>query len=248
MILSFAHRFIFVRGRKVAGTSIETALSTICGPDDIVPALIAVDERRRQEMQGRCGNYSDFPSLEAAYCRLVIESPRDRLHRLHPPRGRYSAHMSLVDIARAYGRPLTGFRVVVAQRCPYARVLSALNMAQSFHAYRRGGAMHGDPTALPALFDRALARGALHRLRNIDLYRGADGALTATVIRYEQLQAGFDAFLAEIGHRGQIVVPHAKKGRMASDVDPAAVLRPDQIATINAIFADEFDAFGYPRR
>lgn len=247
MILSFAHRFIFVRGRKVAGTSIEMALSTICGPDDIVPPMIAVDERRRQDMNGRCGNYSDFPVFEAAYRALVRETPFDQLHRLGPPASRYSAHMSLAAIMREQGGALDGFRVVVAQRCPYARVLSALNMMNAFDAYRRGGEMRDDMTTLPERFDHALARGTVHALRNIDLYRDLDGALTATVIRYEQLQAGLDGFLDEIGHMGRIAVPHAKKGLMANGLDPAALLRPDQIATIGTLFADEFEMFGYPR-
>ncbi|MES2496505.1 MAG: hypothetical protein V4618_10335 [Pseudomonadota bacterium] len=247
MIVSFAHRFIFVRGRKVAGTSIEMALSTICGPDDIVPPMIAVDERRRQDMNGRCGNYSDFPVFEAAYRTLVRETPFDHLHRLAPPASRYSAHMSLAAIMREQGGALDGFRVVVAQRCPYARVLSALNMMNSFDAYRRGGEMRDDMTTLPERFDRALASGTVHALRNIDLYRDLDGALTATVIRYEQLQAGLDGFLDEIGYMGRIAVPHAKKGLMANGLDPAALLRPDQIATIGTLFADEFEMFGYPR-
>lgn len=247
MILSFTHRFIFVRGRKVAGTSIEMALSTICGQNDVVPAMIPVDERMRQEMNGHCGAYSDTPSLERAYVKLSTESPLEQLHRLHPPRARFSAHTSLAEIREAYGARIDDFHVVVAQRCPYGRVLSALNMAQSFDRYQRGGAMRGDTAAAPRLFDRAHERGRLHQLRNIDLYRGWDAAKTATVIRYEHLQTGLDAFLAKIGHLGPVVAPHAKKGRMANTLDPAAVLRPDQIATINAIFADEFEAFGYRR-
>lgn len=198
-------------------------------------------------MHGRCGNYSDTPSLERAYVKLVTESPLEQLHRLHPPNARYFAHMSLADIQKAYAGPIHDFHIVIAQRCPYGRVLSALNMAQSFDRYQRGGAMQGDLTAAPQLFDRAHERGQLHQLKNIELYRGWDRAGTATVIRYEHLQAGLDAFLAKIGHPGPLVAPHAKKGRMANTLDPAAVLRPDQIATVNAIFADEFEAFGYPK-
>jgi hypothetical protein len=36
MILSHRHRFIFLKTRKVAGTSVEMALSKYCGPDDII--------------------------------------------------------------------------------------------------------------------------------------------------------------------------------------------------------------------
>ena len=36
MIISFAHRFIFIHGPKTAGTAMAKALASICGPDDIV--------------------------------------------------------------------------------------------------------------------------------------------------------------------------------------------------------------------
>lgn len=36
MIVSHKHRFIFIKTRKTAGTSLEVALSGLCGPEDIV--------------------------------------------------------------------------------------------------------------------------------------------------------------------------------------------------------------------
>jgi len=36
MIISYRHNFIFMKTRKTAGSSIQKALSTICGPDDII--------------------------------------------------------------------------------------------------------------------------------------------------------------------------------------------------------------------
>lgn len=53
MIVSHEHRFIFVRCRKTASTSLEIALSGICGPDDIVTPLHPRDEQLRVELGGR---------------------------------------------------------------------------------------------------------------------------------------------------------------------------------------------------
>lgn len=39
MIVSHRHRFIFVKLRKTAGTSIEVLLSRVCGPDDIITPI-----------------------------------------------------------------------------------------------------------------------------------------------------------------------------------------------------------------
>ena len=40
MIVSHRHRFIFVKSRKTAGTSIEVFLSQVCGPEDIVTPIL----------------------------------------------------------------------------------------------------------------------------------------------------------------------------------------------------------------
>src|SRR5690554_5738319 len=36
MIVSHRHKFIFIKTKKTAGTSIELALRQICGPEDII--------------------------------------------------------------------------------------------------------------------------------------------------------------------------------------------------------------------
>ena len=52
MILSHEHKFIFLGTKKTAGTSIELALSELCGPDDVITPLTREDEARRAG-QGR---------------------------------------------------------------------------------------------------------------------------------------------------------------------------------------------------
>lgn len=52
MIASHAHRFVFVKTRKTAGTSLEIALSRHCGPDDLVTAISPDDEVLRAAAGG----------------------------------------------------------------------------------------------------------------------------------------------------------------------------------------------------
>ncbi|PCI64616.1 MAG: hypothetical protein COB37_00685 [Kordiimonadales bacterium] len=47
MILSHDHQFIFVKTEKTAGTSVEMALTSHCGPLDIVTPIAPEDERKR---------------------------------------------------------------------------------------------------------------------------------------------------------------------------------------------------------
>jgi hypothetical protein len=43
------------------------------------------------------------------------------------------------------------------------------------------------------------------------------------------------------------VLPHAKKGLLADQIDPRNHFTSAQIGTINKLFAEEFEAFGYDR-
>ena len=52
MIASHRHRFVFVKTRKTAGTSLEIALSRHCGPDDIVTRISPADEELRTAAGG----------------------------------------------------------------------------------------------------------------------------------------------------------------------------------------------------
>ena len=53
MIVSHAHRFIFIKTQKTAGTAMEVALSAICGPDDIITPIQTWIEGERREHAGR---------------------------------------------------------------------------------------------------------------------------------------------------------------------------------------------------
>lgn len=47
MIVSHRHRFIFIKTNKTAGTSIEAAISKLCGPEDIITPYREDNERYR---------------------------------------------------------------------------------------------------------------------------------------------------------------------------------------------------------
>ena len=55
MILSHTHKFIYIKTYKTASTSIEAALSAVCGPDDVItPASEQLMQTRQQQ---RAQNY-----------------------------------------------------------------------------------------------------------------------------------------------------------------------------------------------
>lgn len=64
MIVSHEHRFIFLKTRKTAGTSVEIALSRICGPEDIITPITETDEQLRKALGGRPPQHHTAPPLE----------------------------------------------------------------------------------------------------------------------------------------------------------------------------------------
>lgn len=50
MIISHRHKFIFIKTRKTAGTSLEIALGDYCGSKDIVTRISLKDEKVRRKM------------------------------------------------------------------------------------------------------------------------------------------------------------------------------------------------------
>jgi hypothetical protein len=52
MIISHKHKFIFIKTKKTAGTTLEILLSTICGKNDIITPISKEDEQLRKKLGG----------------------------------------------------------------------------------------------------------------------------------------------------------------------------------------------------
>lgn len=243
MILSRRWRLVFIKGRKVGGTSVEMALSELAGPADIVTPITPVDERARLARGARPRNYGPSPAEERAYLGLVRRARPERLPGSVPATTFYN-HMPLTEVLTRAG-PLDGYQVWCCERSPYAKVISWANMRASFEAYRTGGAMAADPASLQRALDQGLESGKVTTVRNIDLYRDSAGELAARALRCERLGRDYLELMAELGVARPPPLPHAKRGLMSERLDPRQVLRPDQLRRINQLFAEEFAVFGY---
>ncbi|NER49558.1 MAG: sulfotransferase family protein [Symploca sp. SIO1A3] len=60
MIISHKYKYIFLKTRKTAGTSIEISLSRFCGEDDIITPIAPKDEAIRQELGVFPQNYDNY--------------------------------------------------------------------------------------------------------------------------------------------------------------------------------------------
>ncbi|WP_181310477.1 sulfotransferase family 2 domain-containing protein [Nocardioides campestrisoli] len=82
MIVSHQHRFVFLKTRKTAGTSVEIALSKICGPDDIISRISPEDEELRAAAGGRGPqNHESPPLVRRAFNHMPAQKVRKVLGR-----------------------------------------------------------------------------------------------------------------------------------------------------------------------
>ncbi len=57
MIISHKYKFIFLKTKKTAGTSIEISLSRYCGDKDIITPIMFEDEKIRADLGKYPQNY-----------------------------------------------------------------------------------------------------------------------------------------------------------------------------------------------
>jgi hypothetical protein len=80
VIVSHEHRFVFMKTRKTAGTSVEISLSRVCGPADIITPVL--EESLRAERGGRGPqNHESPPLARRAFNHMPVSMVRRELGR-----------------------------------------------------------------------------------------------------------------------------------------------------------------------
>lgn len=253
MIFSYLHNFLFLKGRKVAGTSFEVALSKICGAEDILTPISPVDERYRIDLGYRhAQNFGADPEKLEAYIEAVKTASANKFQKIEIPKGSIKNHCAFEEAWAFFGESLSGKRVIAIARNPYQTILSRLNHMAKFKGYQKSGrAMKASQQQLKAELTRFI--GILSNKSyplNITQYtppRQATIPLNVDYLRFEDLQADLNKFLANLEITESVILPHLKKGQNLPVVAILEIADSDQLAIINDYFDDEFKAFGYQK-
>lgn len=212
MIISHRHRFIFIKTRKTASTSIEAVLARHCGPDDVLTPLVpAVPGHAAQNDRGRW-----LPARETldALAHGDGGGLRATLGQWRDGRRFYKHIPARLVRARLPASVWRGYFKFCVERDPVDRSLS------HFHMLRARGEV--------ADFDAYLARGDL--CWNAPLYTDRAGrVIVDRVLPYEDLDAAFGAVMARLGlpYEGRIGV-RAKAGYRPADAggaDPLSLVQ-----------------------
>ena len=228
MILSHAHRFIYIKTYKTASTSIEVALSELCGPDDVITP--ASEELMRHRKDARAQNWRlEHPDVPK---RPLIKRLLGRPERHYHPSVGYYEHMPAWRVRRYVGEDVWArYYKFSFERNPWDRQLSW------YHYKTKNKSPRPSFEAFNADARRA-------RVENWDLYT-EDGAITLDFVgRYEALEEDFRTVLEEIGLVGRIELPrvNVSGGRCT---DYRAQYTPKSRDTIGAWYAPEIAHFGY---
>ena len=228
MILSHEHKFIYIKTYKTGSTSVEAALSAVCGPDDVITEA---SEQLRGVRQKPAQNYRiehpDKPS------RPIWKQLLGRPERHYHPSVGYYEHMPAWRVRTYCGEDVwRSYYKFSFERNPWDRQVSW------FHYKTKSKSGTAKPTFAAFNKDRRRAW-----VENWDLYT-IDGSIALDFIgRYEALDADFATVLERIGLAGKVALPHTNVSRERRSY--REYYSPETRALVADWYQPEIRHFGY---
>lgn len=224
MIINHQYRFIFLKTRKTAGTSIEIALSKLCGESDVLTPISPDDERTRQHAGGRGPQNHILPLTRlkrSDWLQLIRTRSRPHIRR----------HVSSAHVRKYVPRDIwQSYFKFCFERNPFDKAISRYYWSTQ------------EPR--PPI-DDYLETLPPFLLSNWNIYTIANQQAVDYVGRYECL--GED--LAEIADRlrlpGTLELPHAKSSARKNREHYSQVLNVKARSRIESVCAREIELFGY---
>lgn len=223
MLLSRAHRFIFLKTLKTAGTSVEILLEPLCAPPGHMPGPGA---RELVSPYGIIG----FRGKESKYDLVT-----------------YRNHMSAAAVRDLHPEEFASYARIANVRDPYDKAVSTFHWATDMTPAEASRLAGEAPDELRRQFaDRIVVRP------DDDILRIDGQVVIDRVLRYEQLVADVERLNADLklglADIAGSMPRHKVSDRAIAGPPLAAYLGKRSIDAINARMDWYFDAFGYPRR
>jgi hypothetical protein len=227
MIVSHRHKFIFLKTRKTAGTSIEVALSRVCGDDDIITVIRGEDEDVRRELGYRGPQNYRVPlrRYRRRDWRRLLTKRRPAKFYNHIPAAEARAYLG-DDVWNSYFK-------FCFERNPWDRIVSAY----FFRKYQID-----DPSLS---FRDFLQREPARTFSNYGIYSIGSRVAVDFVGRFENLAADFGKALAQSGISESLELPRLKAKSRTDKRPYREFLTPDQQRLIADRCEAEIELLGY---
>jgi hypothetical protein len=228
MIVSHLHKFIFIKTEKTAGTSIEIALSKICGPTDIITPIIKEDELARKALNYRTAQnyfipYSRYTRLD--WAKLLYTRKRVGFYN----------HMSAMQIMH-YLEPeiWNSYFKFCFERNPWDKMVSWY-----FHWCTR--------QKVNITFEKFLNEGLAGRIKGFDLYTNGGIQIVDKIYKYEEMDQSLDdiSTILRLDEKVRLPEYRAKGGMRPENKKYQDVLSNREADLIAKIYAREISYFGY---
>ncbi len=206
MIISHKHKFIFVKTKKVGGTSLELALASICGEDDIITPTSDEEIRKQLNFIGPQNYLNTYKDLGKRGSIKLILGLRKRHEK-------YLRHYSCIRIRDKIGTKIWNeYYKFTVMRNPYDFIVShyfSSKREESFKDY--------------------LLSNPDHLLTNWNIISNEKNEIMVDqVIKYEEYEKGLNTFSNKINLDDNIY-------KIFKTIKAKTDRRPDY-ATVNEMF------------
>jgi hypothetical protein len=226
MIISHKYKFIFLRTRKTAGTSIEIALSEFCGADDIITWIEKEDEAIRTELGYRGPQNSFLPFFKYKYHDLkkLVRTFQPKAFANHNP-ARFIRQYAGLEIWNTYYK-------FCFERNPFDKAISRYYFSTR------------PPKPRPSI-SKYLASVRVDMLSNWSIYTINDHVAVDFVGRYEKLDEDLQKIAETLGLPSRLSLPRAKSKFRENREHYSKVLNPQDRTRIERVCAKEIGEFAY---
>ncbi len=230
MIISHKYKFIFIKTRKTAGSSIQIYLSEHCGQDDIV-STIDRPERPYHPRNFR-GLYNPIPELMEKKSPAKVARALGRFFTLK----KFQSHIKARDVRERIPKDIwEGYYKFTVERNPWDKVLS------HYHFVRQRYSKYDQNISFEEYLD--VAELPYNYPKYTDLN---NNIMVDRVLRYENLNDELADVFAQLGVPFEGSLGPQEKSHYRKDRRPyQEVYTPGQRDAVAKLFDQEISMHGY---
>ncbi|MCI0499176.1 MAG: sulfotransferase family 2 domain-containing protein [Planctomycetales bacterium] len=226
MIISHKYKFIFLKTRKTAGTSIEIALSKFCGEKDIITPITPEDEDLRKNLgyrgpQNYAVSYTHY-SLNDWYRKMIYGAKIE-----------FYNHIPAFQVRQWIGEKVwNSYYKFCFERNPWDKVISLYYFSLS------------NSCTTPS-FEEYIKKESEDAVSNYRIYTIGNRLAVDDVYLFENLNDELAKIAKKTGLPETLILPRAKS-RFRKDKRPyREIIGQNEKEYIQKICQKEIDLFGY---